>query len=1078
MTRTRSITLGFGVPAVIAWLATLGLVAMAPAASATASPTVVAVNNFPVIAGQSDPLGDVTVTEATPGQLAVGDVITYQFEDSASAATTLHFSTAGTVSGTNGIAATVAVGSADDVMQVTITAASSGSFPGVLTLSGLTAAADSTAGTGNDKVLVSDTNHLITAQVSDADVIAAGTAAPYAAQSTPTIPSTSTSQLVGNVVITEPAKLFFHNTDVITLSLRDTDGTADTIGLAATPTAAGGSMTVSVTGANGSNVQQNDTAFKVNIVSQDPSNGSSSTITISNIVVNTAEAPLGPVTLSAVITAGPDAGTKLIAPGRVAIANAGGNTTTTASGSPVLAASTTAQPAGNVTIAATAGSLHANDTISLQLQSAGVTFTAASAPIATVTSGSLVFGNALATLDQTGTIATWTVTTGNVSAATIVIGPIYYDVGGTATAGEAVTLLASGESGSAFTPQVVQDAVVVATPAVGGFATTPASIPSDNTAPFDGANIVYTEASAGSTPVGSDLVLISPYAAQIAAYRTTFAAIPSVATTNGLTLGTASVNSSAIVVATENGTITAPAQTVAIFPVTAASTGTPGTVTFSSLSFSVGNLVPPGTLVATSVVEASSALTTASAGNQVVDLIDTHDLGTTSATTPPVVTLTQNPPAFTNLNSATFAYVSNEAGSTFACALDTVVVSLNCPSPITLPGLSNGTHTFTVQAFNPSGFGSATVSYTWTINNVPPSASVILPTTLTGSITVNFSEPVEFINSSNATLAEIPASGSPVPLAVTMTCTPQGGVSGACGDTSFYPELSIQPTAQLVPGDHYALTLDPAGVSPPITDQEANILATVSDAFRGGLIQDENSPAAVPRWSSVKSTSASGGSYSEDHAAGAAASFAFTGTSVTWQTVDGPNQGEAKIYVDNVFKETVNNYAKTMQFKIARTITGLVSGPHILKIVVTGVKGSTAGTDAEVAVDAFAVGTTVTQDGAAGVSYVWALKKSSAATGGAYALDDVAGAKYSFTFRGTAVTWVTVFGPSMGEAAIYVDGALKGTVNNYSDTVAYLGKRTVSGLTDAVHTLQVVVLGKHATAATGSNVAVDGFVVT
>jgi hypothetical protein len=1064
-------------------LSALAVLAAAPA-FATA-PSVASVNNFPAIQGQSDPLGDITITEASPGQLSVGDVITYRFEDSAGGAT-LHFATAGTVSGTNGLAATVAVassgGSLNDEMQVTITAASSGSFPGVLTLSGLTAAVDVSATTGNDKVLVSDTGGTLAGPitVSDANVISASTShAPYATQSTPTILPTANDQSVGNVTLTEPVKDTFHTGDVITFGLRDANGSADTVGLGATPYAAGGSMTVSVGGANGGAVDQNDTAFNVNIVAQDPTNGSASTIIVSNLAVNTAEAPLGPVTLYAVITAGPDVGTVLIAPGRVAVANVGGNTTTTAAGAPTVALSTTGQPAGNVAISATAGSLQRSDTISLTLQTPGVTFTAATPPVATVTSGSLVLANATATLSGSGTVATWTVADADVNASTIAVGPIYYDVSGSPSPGQAVKLLASGEAGSAFTSQVVSNATIAATPTVGAFTTSPGSIPSENASPFTGTSITYTEASAGSTPTGSSLVLISPYATQIAAYRTTFASVPSAMTTNGnLTLGTPTVNQSAVVVATPSGSITAPAQTVAVFPVKAASTGAPSTVTFSGLSFTVGDLVPPGTLLVTGVVEASGGITSASAGNQVVDLVDTHNLGTSSATTPPIVSLTQTPPAVTNSTSATFAYSSNENNSTFACALDGTVVSLNCPSPVTLPGLSNGSHTFTVQAFNSSGYGSTTVSYTWTVNNVPPNATITGPAALGSPLVVTFSEPVDGISSSTVTFAQDPAGAPPAALPVTMTCAAQAGASGACDANTFYTKVTIQPSAQLVPGQHYTLTLNPTGVTPAISDQAGNALATVTDNFRGGLVQEENSSAASAVWATVKSASASGGSFSEAHLAGASASFAFTGTSVTWQTVTGPNQGEAYVYVDNVLKASVNNYAKTTTYKVARSITGLSGSAHVVKIVVRGVKGSTVATDTQVAVDDFMVGSAVTQESGSGVTYSWAPVSAAAATGGAYAADDLAGAKYLFSFRGTGVKWLTVLGPNMGEAAVYIDGVLKGTFNNYAAKLTYQASHSLSGLTDAPHTLQIVVLGKHTATSKGSQVAVDGFVVS
>jgi bacillopeptidase F len=228
----------------------------------------------------------------------------------------------------------------------------------------------------------------------------------------------------------------------------------------------------------------------------------------------------------------------------------------------------------------------------------------------------------------------------------------------------------------------------------------------------------------------------------------------------------------------------------------------------------------------------------------------------------------------------------------------------------------------------------------------------------------------------------------------------------------------------------------------------------------------------------VKSASASGGSFSEAHLAGASASFAFTGTSVTWQTVTGPNQGEAYVYVDNVLKASVNNYAKTTTYKVARSITGLSGSAHVVKIVVRGVKGSTVATDTQVAVDDFMVGSAVTQESGSGVTYSWAPVSAAAATGGAYAADDLAGAKYLFSFRGTGVKWLTVLGPNMGEAAVYIDGVLKGTFNNYAAKLTYQASHSLSGLTDAPHTLQIVVLGKHTATSKGSQVAVDGFVVS
>lgn len=1053
----------------------------APAFAATA-PTLSAANTFPLPAGGSGPVGDVVLTEAAPGQLQVGDVLTYLFRDAGAA--TLHFATAGTLSATNGLAGTVALasssGTLDDEMKVTVTQASSGAFPGQLTLSGLTATADSTAVAGSDSVTVTDSNVAVTppspASIADATIISSGTShATFAAQSTPTILSTGNQQSVGSVTITEPAKDFFHTGDVITLAVRDTNGGGDTIGLAGAPLAAGGSMTVSVSGTNGASVQTNDTAFNVNVNAQDPSNGSTSTLTISNLVLNTAEAPIGPVTLSAVVTSpGGASATEPIAPGRVTVASVGGNTNTTATGTPALTVGATGQPAGNVQISVAAASLSHSDTFSLQVQTPGVTFTAADPPTATVTSGNLVLQNAAAVVDGTGTTATWTVASGNSEASNIVVGPIYYDVAGAATTNTAVTLLASGETGSAFTTQHVSDAVIAPSASHGRFAAVGAP-PSAGAAPFSGANVTYTETATGSTPNGSTIVLVAPDATQIAAYRTTFAAVPSVSSaTGGMTLGTPTVNSSAVVVSTSAGSITAPAQTVLSIPVTAASTTGPASFTISGLQFQLGSLAVPGALVVTGVVQSGGG---AIDGNQIVDLINTRNLGTTSATTPPTVTLTQTPPAESASNHATFAFSSDQPGTTYACALDGQVISLNCPTPITLPGLTDGSHQFTVQGFNQAGYSSTPVTYTWNVDTVAPTVSAFsAPTASNGPAVITFDKPVTDVSTSTVTLTAVGPGTASAPVTVTLLCSDGTSAPAACTPADTVKLLEVVATGGFVPGQHYSLVLNPVGATPAIQDAAGLALASTTESFRGPLTVQQTDPAAVASWQAVSTSKASGGNYVQAHLAGATASYSFTGSSVTWLTETGPNMGYATVSIDGAKVATVDNYSKTSAYRVSRAVTGLASGAHMLRITVSGKKGSTAATDSQVAVDGFVVGGVTQQQTAA--TYGWSPVAASKASGGSYAQDDLAGASVSMTFRGTGVTWWTVDGPTMGKANLYVDGHLVGSYDGYASSVVYGKSHSVSKLADGLHTVTVKVLGTHRTGAKGSRVAVDRFTVS
>jgi bacillopeptidase F len=225
----------------------------------------------------------------------------------------------------------------------------------------------------------------------------------------------------------------------------------------------------------------------------------------------------------------------------------------------------------------------------------------------------------------------------------------------------------------------------------------------------------------------------------------------------------------------------------------------------------------------------------------------------------------------------------------------------------------------------------------------------------------------------------------------------------------------------------------------------------------------------------VSNAAAFGGAYRTEHLPGAWVAYGFTGTSVTWYTVTGPGQGKADVYVDGVKKATVNNYASRTSYRVARTVSGLTAAKHQLRIVVTGVKGSTAGTGTYVSVDATRVGGTVTNNPT--LANKWRTAAATGPSGGYLAQADLAGASASTTFRGTLVSFWTSTGKNRGIAKLYVDGVLKGTYDLYSATTAYNVRRTVTGLSDAVHTVKVVVTGTKRAAATGRLVCLDRWTI-
>jgi hypothetical protein len=119
------------------------------------------------------------------------------------------------------------------------------------------------------------------------------------------------------------------------------------------------------------------------------------------------------------------------------------------------------------------------------------------------------------------------------------------------------------------------------------------------------------------------------------------------------------------------------------------------------------------------------------------------------------------------------------------------------------------------------------------------------------------------------------------------------------------------------------------------------------------LQQDDGSISYQGVWTMPPVVAASGGSLALTTKANATATFSTTARTMSWVAYKGPTLGQAKIYVDNVLKTTVNLYATYAGAKvIAYAIDFGSAGAHTLKIVAVGTVGHPG-----VAVDAFVVTT-------------------------------------------------------------------------------------------------------------------------
>ena len=228
-------------------------------------------------------------------------------------------------------------------------------------------------------------------------------------------------------------------------------------------------------------------------------------------------------------------------------------------------------------------------------------------------------------------------------------------------------------------------------------------------------------------------------------------------------------------------------------------------------------------------------------------------------------------------------------------------------------------------------------------------------------------------------------------------------------------------------------------------------------------------------WGSRSDPRAVGGSYRTDHRAGASTTFAFQGGSVTLFTVTGPAMGTATLAVDGAAAGTINGYASSTQFGFERRLYGFGPGAHTLTVTATG-SSSTKATGTRVVVDAIRSAGIVQKNPHATAS-TWGALAQSSASGGSYVVSDVAGAAASLHFTGTGASLLTVRGPGMGMVRLLVDGVAVGTVDLYAPGPLFGVQETVLGLSDGPHLLTVEVLGTHRPAASGSAVAVDGWII-
>ncbi|MDP9183035.1 MAG: hypothetical protein M3P04_09710 [Actinomycetota bacterium] len=416
-------------------------------------------------------------------------------------------------------------------------------------------------------------------------------------------------------------------------------------------------------------------------------------------------------------------------------------------------------------------------------------------------------------------------------------------------------------------------------------------------------------------------------------------------------------------------------------------------------------------------------------------------------------------------STPTFVFTTDDPNAAgFVCKLDGATTWTPCASGYT-PSVGDGPHTLQVATVDQAGNVGTPVSFSWTLDTVAPLGVLSFPTTLSGPAKVSFAEAVQGITSSSVKLL---LAGTTTPVVTSQTCLNAASSAVSCVGAGVR-SVVLGHSARLVPGQRYVFS-----VSAAVHDLAGNPASAPGTVFRALRVLQENELAVVQGWAPKSSTAAYGGKYLQGRLAGAQATYGFRGTSITWYTATGPAMGTAKVFCGTTLKATVNNYSATTKWRVPRTVKcSSTTANNSLRVMATGLKGSSLGKGTQVVFDAVKVGAVLTTNPV--VPSRWATVTTSLASAGRYGVADQANESFAMSFRGTSITWRTVLGKNMGKAKVYIDGVYKGTFDQFASTTrAY--NRTWA-LTDKVHTIKVIVTGTRRTGATGTRVALDALTV-
>jgi hypothetical protein len=504
----------------------------------------------------------------------------------------------------------------------------------------------------------------------------------------------------------------------------------------------------------------------------------------------------------------------------------------------------------------------------------------------------------------------------------------------------------------------------------------------------------------------------------------------------------------------------------------------------STYNVAVSGMTTAGTVIAT----IAAGVAQDAAGNTNTASTSTDNTVSFDATAPTVAITS---PASGATVSGTITVTAGAADNTGVVGVQFQLDGVNAGAEVTAAPYSvpwntttasNGSHTITAVARDAAGNTTTSAPVTVTVANdtTAPTVAITSPAsgaTVSGTISVN-ADAADNIGVAGVRffvgILEIGVEDTTVPYEVSWNTT-------TLSDGT-YTLIAVARDAAGNKASSTGITVTVSNGGPAVTRFEEDN-PSISASPAGAWVQRGPEVAAF-----------SGGTAGSSNVAEATVTFTFTGTAASWIGLKCSICGIATVSIDGGAAVSVDTAGPTapgspgLASEAVFTASGLAAGSHTMVITVTGITTS-GGT--HIVVDAFDVTGAVSaanrveeNNPEVSVAGAWVLRGAEVATfsGGSAGSSDVSGATATFTFTGTAVSWVGLRCSACGIANVSIDGGAANSVDTVgaaapgSPGLASEAVFTASGLAAGTHTLVITVTGS--TTSGGAHIVVDAFDVT